>query len=76
MTRDYESGAIRCEYLSDATPAECERVIGKTVASVNAREYAFEIIFTDGTTLETRGARGDDCALGVEVTEPDTAVTT
>ena len=54
-TRDYKSDTCTVDYLSDFTPAEAEEVIGKTVVKIHSREYGFEIIFTDDSTLEING---------------------
>lgn len=51
-----------------STPiAEAHReIVSKVVASVEASEYRFKIIFTDGSNVECRGDLAGDNCLGVE----------
>jgi hypothetical protein len=73
LTDDYQSENVTCEFLSDATPEECEALIGKTIASIEAREYSFILHFTDSTSLTLSGGRWVGCSLGVvyDVAEED-----
>lgn len=58
---------VFCAYLSGATLDECESLIGKTIAKIEAREYSFRIIFTDESFVECSGNTYDGCSMGVEV---------
>lgn len=68
-TEDYKDENIICAFLSDASADECEQLLGKTIAKVEAREYTFILFFTDGSTLELNGNRWGGCALGIEFSE-------
>jgi hypothetical protein len=65
--RSYKSERVSVGLYSDATPEECERIIGKTVARIETAETSFTLIFTDGSTLELSGHCYEDSPLGVSV---------
>jgi hypothetical protein len=49
---DYKSDTVLCTYLAHPTGEECEKMIGKTIARIEAYESLFIIYFTDGTDVE------------------------
>lgn len=58
---------VTIDACSDATREECESLIGKTVAKIDAGEGTFTITFTDDSSVELSGWMYGDCALGVNV---------
>lgn len=63
----YQSAGVEWDMLSDSKPEECEGLIGKTVAKVEASEYDFTVTFTDGSSLHLYGGRWDGASLGVDI---------
>ncbi len=53
--------------LADLSKEEALTLIGKTIARVNAEEYAIVLTFTDGSAVKFTGNRWDGCSLGVEI---------
>ena len=70
-TNDYKSENCFVEFLSDLSPEEAEKMIDKTIAKINAREYGITLTFTDGSTFEARGGSWDGCSMGAEDFELD-----
>lgn len=64
-TDDYKTETVLVEYCSDMTVDEANNLIGKTVAKVEATEYGFELLFTDGSKVKASGGRWDGCSLGI-----------
>lgn len=65
-TKDYVSDNCVVEFLSDLSSDEAEKMIGKTVARVDAQEYSFTITFSDGSSISCNGSRWGECALGID----------
>jgi hypothetical protein len=65
---DKSSEFALATFLSSPSLESCEKLIGKTVGRVEAREYSFKIIFTDLSFVECSGNTYDGCALDVEIT--------
>lgn len=65
----YSSVTCSVAHLSDIKPDTAEKLIGKTIARIDAGEYRIKITFTDGSSLTASGATYGDCALGIDVGE-------
>lgn len=64
--------AVTVSDLGDGDAKELERFIGKILSKIDSKEHSLTLTFTDGSSIEAKGSRWDDCALGVycEFTEP------
>lgn len=52
-TEDYVSENVTCDSSSSISPEECEQLVGKTIAKVDAGPHEdFTLIFTDGSSVE------------------------
>lgn len=69
ITDDYKSEKCSVEFLSDLTGADAEKMIGKTICKIDAREYGITITFTDGSTFEASGGRWGGCSMGAEYSD-------
>lgn len=68
-TDDYKSENCEVAFLSDLGGEDAEKLIGKTVARVDAFEYSLRLTFTDGSSLVCSGCRWDGCSMGAEYSD-------
>ena len=54
---------------ADLDGEDAEKMIGKTIAKIEAAEYMLCITFTDGSSITCGGWRWDGCALGAEYSD-------
>ena len=66
---DYKSENCKVEFLSELTGEEAEKMIGKTIIKVNAREYGITLTFADGSKFEAVGGLWDGCSMGAEYSD-------
>jgi len=51
---------------SNIEEEDAKKLIGKIIATIEAYEYEFKIVFTDGASLTLSGARWGESPLGVD----------
>lgn len=56
--------------LSELTIEDANRLVGQTIARVEASEFGLTLTFTDGSQLEVSGNTFGGCALSVNYTTP------
>lgn len=67
---DYKSATCDISCGSQLSGDEAEKIVGQSVAHVQAYEYGVKLTFANGSTLELNGSTYGDCSLGVEFSAP------
>lgn len=67
---DYTSATCSISCGSQLSGEEAEKILGQTVAHIQAYEYGVKLTFANGSKLEFNGSTYGDCALGVEFSDP------
>ena len=68
---DYKSATCNISGSSQLASDEAEKIVGQTVAHIEAYEFGVTLTFANGSKLEVNGSTYGDCALGVDFTAPD-----